>query len=177
MTIDDKALRTLIAKEAIRELVLHYSRGVDRKDASLLRDLYTADAVDNHGNSFSGPASAYCDFLEQSFPYMRYSGHHACNHMISVDVDAGTGQGEVYAMAWHVIPDGQGGWLLDFMCVRYLDQYRLEADGRWRFARRDVIYDVQMQQPHDPKFDPGDLFNDVSYGLLTTRLFQKGARD
>ena len=101
-------LEMLLAKDAIRELALLYCRGVDRKDAALLRDLYTADATDTHGDSYDGDASGYCDFLEASFPHMPYSGHHICNHLISVDGDRG--EGEVYAIAFHLIPDRQGGW-------------------------------------------------------------------
>jgi hypothetical protein len=38
------------------------------------------------------------------------------------------------------------------MCVRYIDNYRREGDGRWRFAKRIVTYDVQIQRPFDGKF-------------------------
>ena len=61
-----ETLETLIAKEEIRELAMLYSRGVDRKDPELLRDLYTGDATDTHGDSFDGGAEAYVDFLEQA---------------------------------------------------------------------------------------------------------------
>ena len=70
MSIDQKALETLIAKDEIRELALLYSRGVDRKDVPLLRTLYTRDGIDNHDQSFRGSAKEYCDFLEKSFPHM-----------------------------------------------------------------------------------------------------------
>jgi hypothetical protein len=173
MTLDQSALAKLIAKEEIRELALLYSRGVDRKDAALLRSLYTEDATDTHGDTFDGPAEAYVQFLEKSFPYMRYSGHHVCNHLISVDGDQG--QGEVYALAYHVIPDRQGGWLEDFMCVRYLDHYR-RVDGFWRFAKRVVTYDLRSRRPYSeseqakaPPADPG-------FSILTDRLFARGAR-
>ena len=104
---DDKALWQLIDKDAIRELVLCYSRAVDRKDVALLRDLYTDDATDTHGDSFDGSADEYCEFIEASLPYMPYSGHHVCNHLVSVEGDEGNG--EVYALAYHVIPDQGGG--------------------------------------------------------------------
>ncbi len=168
----EKQLAELWAKEEIRELVLKYSRGVDRKDARLLRTLYAQNSIDNHDESFRGAASDYIDFLEKSFPYMRYSGHHACNHMISLDVEKGTGEGEVYALAYHIIPDGAGGWAEDFMAVRYLDQY-VHEDGAWKFAQRDVVYDMRTQRPHEPHREAGDLFHDVSFDLLKMPLFQK----
>ena len=149
MTIDQTAMQQVIDKEAIRELVLLYSRAIDRKDVDLLRDLYTEDATDSHGDSFDGPADKYCDFIAASLPYMPYSGHHACNHLIAVDGDVASG--EVYALAWHILPDREkpGAQVEDFMCVRYIDNYRRCADGKWRFSKRVVTYDVRMQRPFD----------------------------
>jgi ketosteroid isomerase-like protein len=176
MAIDELALQNLIDKDAIRELVLLYSRGVDRKDIGLLRDLYTEDATDTHGDTFDGPADKYCDFLEQSLPYMPYGGHHVCNHLISVDGDEANG--EVYALAYHVVPDMTGGDNReeDFMAVRYIDNYRRCADGKWRFAKRLVTYDLQIRRP----FTGGGLLGladkDPSYQVCGHRLFQRGPR-
>jgi ketosteroid isomerase-like protein len=175
MAIDTAALDQLIAKDAIRELALLYARGVDRKDGDLLRTLYTGDATDSHGNSFDGKAEDYVDFLEKSFPYMRYSGHHICNHLISVDGDVG--DGEVYAMALHVIPDRSGGWLEDFMTVRYVDNYRKESDGRWRFARRIVTYDFRTIRPYELRPETQARPEDPTYQILSSRLFARGPRD
>lgn len=170
----EKTLATLVDKEAIRELVLLYSRGVDRKDGQLLRTLYTADATDTHGDTFDGPADKYVDFLEQAFPFMRYSGHHVCNHLISVDGD--DGEGEVYALAYHAIPDGKAGWMEDFMAVRYLDRYRREQDGRWRFAKRVVTYDLKVRRTLDTVPAAADITGDASYAELVSRLFARGER-
>jgi ketosteroid isomerase-like protein len=175
-TADGRALQTLIDKDAIRELVLCYSRAIDRQDIELLRDLYTDDATDSHGDSFDGSAEDYCKFIAGSFPYMPYSGHHVCNHMVSVDGDEGNG--EVYALAYHVIPDqsGGGGQQEDFMAVRYIDNYRRCADGKWRFSKRVVTYDMQIRRP----FTGGGLMGlrdkDPSYQVCTQPLFQRGAR-
>ncbi len=161
----------LRAKEDIRELALLYSRGVDRQDGDLLRTLYTADATDTHGDTFDGPAGEYVDFLESAFPFMRYSGHHICNHLIAVAGD--TGEGEVYALAYHLFPDGKGGQLEDFMCVRYLDQYRKCDDGRWRFSKRVVSYDMRKQGPAQATLHEGD---EPGPDFFTSRLFARGAR-
>lgn len=164
-------LADLIAKEEIRELALLYSRGVDRKDPALLRDLYTEDATDTHGDTYDGDASGYVDFLEQAFSYLSYSGHHICNHLIAVDGDRA--EGEVYALAYHIFPDGEGGQIEDFMCVRYLDHYRRCEDGRWRFSRRVVSYDLRKQGPVQASLAEGD---DPGLQLLTRRLFARGPR-
>jgi SnoaL-like domain len=174
MSIDPQALATLIAREQIRELALLYCRGVDRKDIELLKTLYTADATDHHGRHFSGTAAEYMRFLEKSFPYMRYSGHHVCNHLISVDGDQG--EGEVYALAYHLIPDGKGGFVEDFAAVRYIDRYRKE-NGRWLFASRVVSFDFRSARPFPtPEGAAPPPAEDPSYTTLSSRLFIRGPR-
>ena len=174
MSIDQHALATLIAKDEIRELALLYSRGVDRKDIELLRTLYARDATDDHGKHYNGDAEGYLRFLEKSFPHMRYSGHHICNHLVSVDGDRG--EGEVYALAYHLIPDGKGGFLEDFMAVRYVDRYRKE-NGRWLFASRVVSFDMHSVRPvPTPDGPTPSPTADPSYTTLSSRLFARGAR-
>jgi len=174
MAIDENALQMLIDREAIRDLVLCYSRAIDRKDVELLRDLYTEDATDTHGDTFDGPADKYCDFIAASLPYMPYSGHNVCNHMISTDGDSGNG--EVYALAFHIIPAADGSKEEDFMAVRYVDNYRRCADGKWRFSKRVVTYDMQLRRPFTGGGLMGQGAADPSYAECTQRLFQRGAR-
>ena len=106
MAIDESALQTLLDKDAIRDLVLLYSRAIDRKDLALLGDLYTEDAVDTHGTDFSGSVPDYLKFIESCAPFMPYSGHHVCNHLISVDGDEA--KGEVYVLAVHCLGAADG---------------------------------------------------------------------
>lgn len=169
-------LQYLADKEAIRDLVALYSRAIDRQDMELLADLYTEDATDTHGDSFDGSAADFCKFIAGNLPYMPYSGHHLCNHLISVEGDVGNG--EAYALAYHVFPDpkGGGGQVEDFMAVRYLDNYRRCADGKWRFSRRVVTYDIHMRRPFDGGGTMGQGASDPSYEVCMQRLFQRGAR-
>jgi hypothetical protein len=174
LSIDQKALATLIAKDEIRELAMLYSRGVDRKDIELLRTLYAKDATDDHGKHYNGDAVGYLNFLERSFPHMPYSGHHICNHLVSVDGDRG--EGEVYALAYHLIPDGKGGTVEDFMAVRYVDRYQKE-NSRWLFASRVVSFDHHSVRPITTSQTPKSPTEDPSYTTLSSRLFARGARE
>jgi SnoaL-like domain len=174
MSNDEKALATLIAKDEIRELAQLYSRGVDRQDFALLRTLYTRDATDSHGFFFDGTAADYVDKLEQSLPLLRYSGHHICNHLISVDGDEA--EGEVYALAYHTVPDGKGGFAEDLQGVRYIDRYRKEK-GRWLFAQRVVNFDFRTIRPVPTPKGPAPVHaKDPSYATLMSRLFARGPR-
>jgi hypothetical protein len=167
-------LETLLAKDEIRELVLLYSRGVDRNDIALLRSLYTSDATDHHGAAFSGTADEYIQFLERSLPHIHVSGHYVCNHLISVDGDRG--EGEVYALAYHIIPDSKGGMVEDLCCVRYVDRYRRE-NGRWRFAARVVSFDMRSVRPvAKPERAAPSWSEDPSVTVLGSRLFARGER-
>jgi ketosteroid isomerase-like protein len=177
MALDEAALQALIDKDAIRDLVLLYSRAIDRKDGALLRDLYTEDATDTHGTDFSGTASEFCTFMDSSWPHLRYSGHHACNHLIEVQGDVACG--EVYAIAEHCLPDAAkpDAWIEDFLIVRYLDTYRRCEDGKWRFSKRKVVYDMHIKRPFNGDGDLGSSGAiDPSYGELPMRLFARGAR-
>lgn len=164
------ALEKLIAKDEIRELAMLYSRGVDRKDIDLLKTLYTADGWDSHGTYFDGPADQYIAFLERQLPHMHIGAHHICNHLISVDGDRA--DGEVYAIAWHLIPAGAGGLKHDIQAVRYIDNYRRE-NGRWMFAKRTVTFDMKMVLPADDHGDKPDPQDDASYRMLKSVLFAR----
>jgi ketosteroid isomerase-like protein len=173
MALDEAALQTLLDKEAIRELVLLYSRAIDRKDSALLRDLYTEDAVDTHGTDYSGDVPGYVAFIESTAPFMPYSGHHVCNHLISVDGD--TAHGEVYVLAVHCLGAQDGPKMEDWHVVRYMDDYRRCADGKWRFAKRFVTYDMIIARPFEGEALSG-AGTDPSYAQLGSRLFAPGAR-
>jgi SnoaL-like domain len=172
--MDAAALGTLLDKEAIRELVLLYSRGVDRKDIELLKTLYTKDATDDHGDHFKGRADAYIGFLAKSLPGLLAGGHFVCNHLIAVD--GATAEGEVYALAYHIFPDGKGGTVQDIAGVRYIDRYAKE-DGRWLFSNRIVRFDFREIRPAATPVGPTPAPGaDQSYTSLVNRVFARGPR-
>jgi hypothetical protein len=149
-------MQHLIDKDAIRDLVLRYSRGVDRQDFALLRSLYTQDAVeDNHAGLFTGSAEAYVDWLESSLPRVAMTTHAVQNHLIVVE-DESHAQGEVYVLAYHRLPAEGGGWFDQIHGSRYLDHYE-KRNGHWLFARRSVAIDWKRRGPSSWDSDHPDV--------------------
>jgi hypothetical protein len=172
--MSDDALATLIAKDEIRELVLLYSRGINRKDFDLLRSLYTDDATDNHGATMFKSIDEFIVRLRLGVPKQRHSGLYICNHLIAVNGDRA--EGEVYALSNHIMPDDKGGWVELRLRARYVDEYRKER-GRWLFANRTLIFDHHALVPVPaPEGDAPKPEDDQSYKLLKSRVFQLGAR-
>lgn len=171
------ALDRLVAKDEIRELALLYCRGVDRKDIALLRDLYTDDGTDDHSPYFNGPAADYIGFLERSLPHMHAGAHHVCNHLIALADDGESAEGEVYAIAWHLVPDrsegaAPGALAHDVQAVRYIDRYRREQ-GRWKFASRVLSFDMKLLLPDAHAGTMPDPLADASYFALNLPLFAR----
>ena len=46
----DPEIQALLDKQAIREVVLRYCRGIDRLDREMVRDCYWPEAIDEHGS-------------------------------------------------------------------------------------------------------------------------------
>ena len=174
-------MQVLVDKDAIRDLVLCYSRSVDRQDFAFLRTLYTADAMeDNHGGGYFGPAEGYVDWLESVMPRLGITTHAVQNHLIAVEGED-RAQGEVYVTAYHTLPADGGGWTDLIHGMRYLDHYA-KVDGRWLFARRTVAVDWKQMGPSswtkDLPDDTGCLFGmhdrtDPSYEVLEHPLFKR----
>lgn len=178
----DKALKELLDKQAIGELVHNYSRAVDRKDWALLRDLYTHDGIDDHAALFCGPADDFVKWLEAATAHLDGMAHHV--HSILIGVEGDAAWGEAYVTSYNRWPDGNGGFEEFVQGLRYLDTYRREGD-KWRFVYRKVMVDYAYKQPAwfdftDPLLAgkrPG-LFGaeDPSYAELKHETFVRGVR-
>jgi ketosteroid isomerase-like protein len=131
-------LATLIAKDAIRDLVMAYARAADRKDSALMRSLYHPDAVEDHGAFFQGLARDFIDRLPEIQAPIDILQHHVTSHSIVVDGDRA--EGEVYVLAMHRVQrDGEAAFDV-LVGGRYLDVYECR-DGEWKFSRRAIVAD------------------------------------
>ena len=145
----------LIAKDAIRDVLMRYSRGVDRGDVALLRSCFHTDSTDDHGH-WKGNGQDFADFIVQSLPQRtHHTTHSVANVLIELDPqDDARAQAESYAIAYLRRTDAAGAEWLDFFSGRYVDRFE-QRDGHWRIADRVVVHDWSTST----RLDAGNRFH------------------
>jgi ketosteroid isomerase-like protein len=161
----DPELQRLIDESAIRNLIAHYPRALDRHDFDLLASLFHPDAIDEHG-VYNGSATGFVQFMrDHSYPGVHWT-HHYGNQIIELAGDSA--EVETYCLALcRQGPPGTPGFDREiFLRLRYLDRVEKRA-GVWKIAHRRVVYapchvsDVSRPYPTDtclqdavPPLDP-----------------------
>jgi len=143
-------LQEIIDRQAIRDCLNRYARGLDRHDDELLATAFHDDAIDNHGNFLSTNRDAFVEWAN----YRVHSAltahmHHLTTHNCELDGD--TAHTETYVIFVHKYKDGK---TVHIAGGRYID--RLEKrDGEWRIAVRKVMEDFRV-------ISDGSVFGDWS---------------
>ena len=132
-----EALRILLAKEAIREVLQRYCRGVDRGDAELIKTVYHDDAIDEHG-FFKGSGTEFADLIAakkraEAATSIHFLGNSLFDHVQGTRADV-----ETYFISFNEYLDSDANHQL--FAGRYLDTFE-ERDGEWRIVHRMVVHD------------------------------------
>ncbi len=143
--MDQAKLNELIDREAIRDCLYRYCRGIDRGDEAALRSSYWPDATDQHG-AYSGPVEGFIQMALGVFKTNPRNIHQVSNILIEFR-GATDARVETYFNALQRGP-GQDGVVRQFLLAgRYCDAFEKRGD-EWRVARRTVVYDwVEGQTP------------------------------
>jgi hypothetical protein len=160
----------LAARDCLWRLVNAYSRACDRRDFTLLRSLYHDDAVEEHGDMFTGSADDYVAWVANALANWAATAHYVTNALF--EVRGGHAEGEIYKINYHRTLDGAEEIITG---SRSLDRYE-RRDGEWRFLSRSVTLDWAEKRPanrkaHEnfaaasPHGRPGA--DDLSYSKLT----------
>ncbi len=122
-------------REAIRDCLFRYSRGVDRGDADLLRSVYWPGAMDYH-TGFTGTGEEFIEWALPRLMEMEQNVHMIGNVFIRLDGD----RAEVESYLWSVsvVPGDQPRQIM--VSGRYLDKFEKRKD-EWRIAERTVVHD------------------------------------
>lgn len=137
MAIKVSQLRDELAdRDAIRDCLYRYSRGVDRCDEEMLRSAYWEDAEDDHC-LFVGRREQLIAWLMPLLRSMESSQHTIGNIFIRIHDDYA--DVESYYHGYHRIRDGERSFD-SIQAGRYIDRFE-KRDDEWRIARRKVVVD------------------------------------
>jgi hypothetical protein len=162
-------LAELLDREAIRDCLYRYCRGIDRGDEAALRSSYWPDATDRHG-AYNGPVEGFFAAAAKLFQTDARNIHQISNILITV-VGPRRAAVETYFDALQ-----RGGGKQFHLAGRYCDLFE-KRGAEWRVAERTVVYDWVDEQ--DPPLRPEDerfgvrhpigsrAPNDPIYALLT----------
>jgi len=134
-------LRSVVDKQDIRDVLMRFTRGIDRLDEALLRSCFHANSHDDHGH-FKGNGREFAAFIVKSIAERaHHTTHSIANVLIELDDDdENVGRSEAYVLAYLRRTDDAGKEWLDFFAGRYVDRFE-RRDGVWRIARRVVVHD------------------------------------
>lgn len=129
-------LRELKDRQAIRDCLNRYCRGIDRMDAALVVSAYHPDAIDDHCFLVDGPAplAAWANAV-----HARSASSH--QHIITThncELDGDVAHAETYWMTATMPIDGSPQAVMGG--GRYLDRFE-KRDGEWKIAVRRVLFD------------------------------------
>lgn len=166
--MDDQTLKTLLKaadRAAIEDVLGSYCRAIDRLDLDLLKSVYHADGVDDHG-AMCLNAHEFADKIVVALKDVcEYSMHTITQSVI--DIRGDRAMSESYYIGYHVISAGvesvskffgptyldaqQKAGTLDrghvYMCGgRYIDVLH-KRDGAWRIWRRKMTNEWGVCQP------------------------------
>ena len=128
----------LASKDAIRELVTSYAIACDEHDMDRLMGLFTQDAAFDapNGAMVADGWQAIYDMFIATFKTRGPSYHWTHDVTISIDQsDSNRATGLVLGHA-ETCPNG----VVSIAAMRYVDDYRRESDGVWRFAKRVITF-------------------------------------
>lgn len=142
--IDADRLMELLDREAIRDCMYRYCRGIDRADEEALRSAYWPDATDCHGR-YSGPVEGFFAMVRESFKAGPRNIHQVSNILITFKSTTRAAV-ESYFNALQRSVDRSGTARQFHLAGRYCDVF--EKRGKeWRVAERVVVYDWVEEQP------------------------------
>ncbi len=152
--MSDPKLEALLDKEAIRDCIHRYCRGIDRADEAALVSSYWPDAHDCHG-AYDGPVEGFFEMARAVWKTGPRNIHNVGNILIEF-LDNGQAAVETYFIAFQRGKGADGVERQVLLCGRYCDLFEKRGD-EWRVLKRTVVYDwVENQEP--PKDSEAERF-------------------
>jgi|SRR6185369_7930740 ketosteroid isomerase-like protein len=138
----DQQIAEMLAEREIRNAILRYARGVNRKDWDLMASVYHEDAVEDHGPLQGSPAELIA-WVQKRHETIDQSMHFVGNCLVEIDGEMAFA--ETYCIivqhertGTRSIASGAEAKARTVMGVRYVDRFERRA-GLWKIARRTLV--------------------------------------
>ena len=135
MTKTEMLTDDILARQAIRDLIVRYSWAIKRADAELMRSLYWPDAEEDHGD-YVGPIEGFIDWLMPRLHSRAETTIALSNTEIALS--GSTAHAESLGHIHIRKPDGKGGQHDLIGGSRYVDELECRG-GEWRIRRRRAV--------------------------------------
>jgi hypothetical protein len=139
----------LLEKAAIRDTLLRYAAGIDRRDWDLMLSCFTDDAwTSMQGNDLGRGRDKILAYITSAASQFRIvsSIHFLANMYVELDGDRATA--ETYGIGYLVFDTG-AGHTLRMRHLHYVDELVRFDDGSWLIAKRTLTNDWERQTPVD----------------------------
>ena len=139
-----EALQRLLDRQQIEDVLVRYSRAVDRADVDLLRGCYHDDATEDHGGVFKGTARGYVDQIAAILPKAGILNHLVTNVLIEF---AGSDEAKVETQILTFARMKKDGEKFDTLTLaRAVDRFE-RRDGRWAISERRLCFEWNQEMP------------------------------
>lgn len=137
-------LAEMMDREAIRDCIYRYCRGIDRADEAALRSSYWPDAHDRHG-AYDGPVEGFFTWVKSVWATGPRNIHQVSNILIEFRDD----KRAAVETCFNALQRGAGGDGVVrqvHMAGRYCDLFE-KRGAEWRVMARTVVFDWVDDQP------------------------------
>jgi hypothetical protein len=165
----DRLVEDLQDRQAIRDCLMTYCRGIDRLDRELLLSVYHPDAIDDHG-VFVGSPEEFADWAIAMHKTTHLSHQH-CIFNYTCDLDGDVAHTESYFM---FVGLNRRGNPLAMSGGRYIDRFE-KRSGRWAIAARLCVRDWAPLSDTPERLDQASL-TVAPLDARTRELMRSGAQ-
>ena len=139
------SLERLADRQAIRDVLSRYCRGLDRMDKPMARQVWWDEGTADYDGIFEGTGHGFIDWVWEAHATMERHSHQISNVLIELDGDRATSEAYVTVVLW-TQPDANGRQSELVGRGRYLDRWEKRA-GRWAIAHRLHLLDTSTVIP------------------------------
>jgi SnoaL-like domain len=132
-------LGTLLAKQAITEVLYRYCHAVDRIDPELGAAIWHEDGLAHYEGIFEGTGAGFIDFVFEQHRNCDATSHQLTNMLIEVDGERAGSESYVTACI-------RSSGVDVVVRGRYLDSWS-RRQGRWRIDERRYTTDIMQITP------------------------------